>query len=88
MPEMNKSAKDALALARTLGGEPFITFLMNASSSQAMADHVLRGIERVAVNASKDAKPTVISMSRLCDKAFVIGLYEAWSRLKPEASFE
>lgn len=79
----NKSAEQTLALAHELGGDRFVEFVMGAAGSQAMATHVFPGIARASVNASKAVKPVVISMSRLCDRAYLIGLYEAWIRLAP-----
>jgi len=70
---VNKSAEQALVLARQLGGESFVTFVRNIQS-QAMADHIFPRI--AAMNVP-------VGHARLCDKAFVIGVYEAWKRLSP-----
>jgi hypothetical protein len=67
----------AMEFALGLGGPKFLAFVATIES-QAVADHVFPALGEVAAAAgSKDAARAI---GRLCDRAFICGLYEAWKR--------
>ncbi len=75
---MNQSAIETQQLAEKLGGEEFVSFT-NSIRSGAMKEHIFPVIAELAEEIDEEI---LTKVCRTFDKAFCIGLYEAWRVLK------